>query len=66
MARTRHGRRVLSPATAASLVAGHVIPAATWYPAPRGTREGFEHAGTGLAAKMAVDVVREFVSFHRK
>jgi hypothetical protein len=66
MARTRHGRRVLSPATGAAIVAGNVIPAATWYPAPRGTREGFEHAGTGIAAKMAVDVFREFVSLHRK
>jgi hypothetical protein len=65
MARTRHGRRVLSPATAAALVAGHVVPAITWYPAVHGTRDGFEHAATGLGAKMAVDVVREFVSFHR-
>jgi hypothetical protein len=65
MARTRHGRRVLSPATAAGLVAGHVIPAATWYPTVGGTRDGFEHAASSLVAKMAVDVVREFVSFHR-
>lgn len=65
-ARTRTGRRVPSPATAAAIVAGHVVPAATWYPAPHGTRDGLARAGSGLAAKMAVDVFREFVSLHRK
>lgn len=64
MARTRTGRRVPSPATAAAIVAGNVIPAATWYPAPRGTRDGLAHAGTGILSKMAVDVFREFVRLH--
>lgn len=66
LARTRDGRRVLSPATAAGLVAEHVIPASTWYPAERGARDGFRHAATGVISKMTVDVVREFVPFPRK
>jgi hypothetical protein len=64
MARTHTGRRVPSPATAAAIVAGQVVPAATWYPAPHGTRDGFAHAGTGILSKMAVDVFREFVNLH--
>src|SRR5205085_12014953 len=39
-ARTMTGEWVFSPATAISLAAENVIPAATWYPAPRGLRDG--------------------------
>ena len=60
MARTRDGRTVWSPATAAGIVAGHVVSASTWYPAPRGTRDGVQHAAVGLLTKMVVDVFREF------
>jgi hypothetical protein len=61
VARTREGRSVWSPATVAGLVAGEVVPAATWYPAPRGTRDGLRHAAAGVFAKMGVDVIREFI-----
>ena len=64
-ARRRDGRRVFSLATVAGLTAENVIPAATWYPAPRGTRDGLWHAGAGVAAKMGIDVFREFV-FNRQ
>lgn len=61
MARTRDGRRVVSPATMAGLVAENVIPPITWYPTERGTRDGFRHAATGVISKMGVSVFREFV-----
>jgi hypothetical protein len=56
MGRTRTGRRVLSAAS----LAGNVVPAATWYPAPLGTRDGLKHAGTSLLTQIAVDVFKEF------
>jgi hypothetical protein len=65
LARTRDGRTVLSPATLAGLAAENIIPAATWYPAPNGTRDGVRHAASGVIAKVGVDVFREFVSFRR-
>ena len=61
MARTRHGRARPIVGGCPAIVVGSVIPAATYYPAPRGTRDGLAHAGTGIAAKMAVDVFRKFV-----
>lgn len=60
-ARTPDGRWVFSPATVAGLTAQNVIPALTWYPAPRGARDGAAHALSSVASKMAVDVFREFV-----
>jgi hypothetical protein len=63
-ARRRDGRRVFSLATVAGLTAENVIPAATWYPAARGTRGGLLHAGAGVAAEMGIDVFREFVFNH--
>lgn len=65
-ARRRDGHRVLSPAIVAGLVAGRVVPASTWYPAPGGARDGLGHAASGVVAKMAVDVFREFVHFRRR
>lgn len=65
-ARRRDGQRVLSPAIVAGLLAGHVVSAATWYPAPRGARDGVSHAASGVVAKMAVDVFREFVHLRRR
>lgn len=64
-ARTRDGRRVFSMATVAGLAAENVVPAATWYPAPRGTRDGLAHAGTGVLSKLGVDLLKEFVDLHR-
>jgi len=60
MARKRDGKRVLSAASLAGILAGDVVPAATWYPAPLGTRDGLKHAGTDLISKIGVDVVKEF------
>jgi len=60
MARTRDGTRVLSAASLAGFVTGHVVSASTWYPAPLGAREGLKHAGMSLATKIAVDVFKEF------
>lgn len=64
-ARTRDGRREFSMATVAGLAAENIVPAATWYPAPRGTRDGVAHAGTGILSKLAVDVLKEFIDLHR-
>jgi hypothetical protein len=61
-ARTRDGRTVFSLATVAGLAAENVIPAATWYPAPHGTRDGLAHAASGVLAKMGVNLLREFVT----
>ena len=61
MARTADGAWVFSPATVAGLAAENVIPAATWYPAPRGVRDGAAHVLTGVLSKMAVDVAHEFM-----
>ncbi len=59
-ARTRSGQRVVSPAFFAGAVAGRVIPAATWYPARHGTLTGLEQTASSVAAKMAIDVWKEF------
>jgi hypothetical protein len=61
VARKRDGRTVFSPATVAGIAAQNVVPAATWYPAPRGVRDGAAHAASGVVSKMIVDVVREFL-----
>jgi hypothetical protein len=61
MARTSDGEWVFSPATVAGIAAENVIPAATWYPEPRGAREGAAHVVSGVLSKMAVDVAREFL-----
>lgn len=61
MARRQDGEWVFSPATIAGIAAENIVPAATWYPAPRGIRGGASHAATGVLSKMAVDVVREFL-----
>ena len=45
MARKRDGTRVLSGASLAGVLAGHVVSASTWYPAPLGARDGLKHAG---------------------
>ena len=62
LARTVDGRSVFSPATVAGIAAENIIPASTWYPAPRGTRDGVAHATSAVLTKMSVDVIREFVS----
>ena len=61
MARTSDGEWAFSPATVAGIAAENVIPAATWYPEPRGVHDGAAHAVTGVLSKMAVDIVREFM-----
>jgi hypothetical protein len=63
MARTRDGRRVFSIATVAGLSAENIIPATTWYPAPRGTRDGVLHTTAGVAIKLGINIVHEFVTF---
>ena len=60
IARTRDGTRVLSPATVAGMLAGQVVPASTWYPAPRGARDGLTHVAADVVGKIALDVFREF------
>ncbi len=61
MARNRDGEWVLSPAVAAGIFAGQVVPPATWYPSDHRTRDGFERSGTALLSKIGVRVFREFV-----
>ena len=60
-ARKPNGQWEFSPATVLGITAQNVIPAATWYPAPHGVRDGAAHAVSGILSKMAVDVVKEFV-----
>jgi hypothetical protein len=60
MGRKRDGTRVLSAASLAGILAGNVVPAATWYPAELGTRDGLKHAGTSLLTKIGMDVLKEF------
>ena len=62
MARTREGRHVFSFATVAGQATEHVVPASTWYPAGRIISDGVVLALAGIAAKMGVNVTREFVS----
>ena len=63
-ARTRDGRTVLSPATVVGIAAASIVPAATWYPTTNGALSGVVHTAVGVASKIGVDVVREFV--HRR
>ena len=60
MARKRDGTRVLSAASLAGFLAGHVVSASTWYPAPRGARDGLKHAARSLVTTIGVDVFKEF------
>jgi len=60
-ARRKDGQWEFSPATVLGLTAQSVIPAATWYPAPHGVRDGVAHAASAVLSKMAVDVVKEFL-----
>jgi hypothetical protein len=60
MARKRDGKRVLSPASLAGVLAGHVVSASTWYPAPNGSRDGLKHAGVSLITNLGVDEFKEF------
>ncbi len=60
MARKPDGTRVPSAASLAGFLAGHLVSASTWYPAPLGTRDGLKHAGMSLVSKIAVDVFKEF------
>ena len=60
-ARRPNGQWEFSPATVLGITAQNVVPAATWYPAPNGVRDGAAHAVSGILSKMAVDVVKEFV-----
>jgi len=60
-ARTPDGRRVFSGATLAGFAAEEIIPAATWYPAVHGTRDGVMYVGIDLALKIGSNVFREFV-----
>ncbi len=60
MARKRDGTRVLSAASLVGFMAGNVVSASTWYPAPLGTRDGLKHGGVSLVSKIGVDVFKEF------
>jgi hypothetical protein len=60
MARKRDGARVISGASLAGFLAGPVVSASTWYPAPLGTRDGLKHGLTSLISKIGVDVFKEF------
>jgi hypothetical protein len=59
-ARKRDGTEVWSGASVVGVLAGHVVSASTWYPAPLGARDGLKHAGISLVTKMGVDVFKEF------
>ena len=61
MARTRTGRRVPSPATAAAYRAGQVIPRGDVVSGTRATRDDLRTRALGLVSKMGVDVFGEFV-----
>src|SRR5256885_3786067 len=60
MGRKRDGTRVLSAASLAGILAGHIVPDATWYPALHGSRDGLKHAGTSLLTQIGIDVIKEF------
>lgn len=60
MARKRDGTRVLSTASLAGFLTGHVVSASTWYPAPLGTRDGLKHGAVSLVSKIVVDVFKKF------
>ena len=60
MARRRDGMRVLSAASLAGLLAGHIVSGSTWYPAPLGTRDGLKRGGISLVSKIGIDVFKEF------
>lgn len=60
-ARTRAGTWVWSPSSAAGFLAGELVPATTWYSEERGVGGGFAHASGAVAAKIGVNVLREFM-----
>ncbi len=62
LARTRAGREVFSAATVAGYAAQHMVPAVTWYPRGRVWSEGIGLTAAGIASKMGVNIVREFVN----
>ena len=59
-ARTRSGPRVEPPAIVAGAFAGRMIPAATWYPAEHGAISGLEQVASSVAARMTINVCKEF------
>ena len=59
-ARNRDGKRVLSPAIFAGIVAGDVVSRSTWYPTGYGAGDGLRKAATGLLSKMGVSIWKEF------
>lgn len=59
-ARNRDGARVASPTTIGGIVAGHVVAASTWYPAPFAARDVLGRSAVSLALTMGMNVVREF------
>jgi hypothetical protein len=65
MARRSDGARVPSAASLAGFLTGHVVSAATWYPAPLGSRDGLRHAGLSLLTKIGMDVFHEFADRSR-
>jgi hypothetical protein len=65
MARRSDGTRVPSPASLAGFVTGHVVSAATWYPAPLGSRDGLRQGGLSLLTKIGMDVFHEFANRSR-
>jgi hypothetical protein len=65
MARTSDGRRVFSLATVAGLAAENIIPAATWYPAPRGTLDGILHTTGSVGVKLGINIAHEFIPVPR-
>jgi hypothetical protein len=60
IARTHAGVRVLSPAMVGGMLAGHLVSAGTWYPAPGGVRDGLKHSAVDVAGTIGIDVLREF------
>jgi hypothetical protein len=58
------GQTVFSAARVAGIAAGNVA-ATTWYPTPQKAEEVAAHVAIDVAAKIGVDVLREFV-LHRR
>jgi hypothetical protein len=65
MARTKDRRYVFSIGNLAAQTTEHVIPAALWYPERHVVRDGLLLAAGGIAAKIGVNVLHEFVSLPR-
>lgn len=61
-ARTRSGREVFSPATIGGYAAEHVIPAALWFPPNRFRTEAVGLLAASIGSKIAVNILREFIS----